>query len=141
MLRHEEVEAIAVEHGGRKTAVPLLSHSDAFELACERALPDATVACDEAMANVPVPRPCEELDRILELLRDRVLVEDLAVTMLINSRVEARQATGVFRNGATLDLRALPEKPLGETTDVERQLIAEVVGTMTSWPGVVVGSR
>lgn len=63
--------------------------------------------------------------------RDRVLVEDLAVTMLINSRVEARQAMGVFRNGATLDLRALPEKPLGETTDVERQLIAEVVGTMT----------
>ena len=29
--------------------------------------------------------------------RDRVLVEDLAVTMLINSRVEARQAMGVSR--------------------------------------------
>ena len=35
---------------------------------------------------------------------DRVVVEDLAVTMLINSRVDARQAMGVFRNGATLDL-------------------------------------
>jgi len=68
--------------------------------------------------------------------RDRVLVEDLAVTMLINSRVEARQAMGVFRNGATLDLSCLPEKPLGETTDEERQLIAEVIGTMTTWPGI-----
>jgi hypothetical protein len=73
--------------------------------------------------------------------QDWVLVKDLAVTMLINSRVEAGQAMGVFRNGATLDLRVLPEKPLGETTDVERQLIAEVVGTMTSWPCIVVGSR
>jgi uncharacterized protein DUF6308 len=65
-----------------------------------------------------------------------VLVEDLAVTMLINSRVEARQAMGVFRNGATLDLSCLPETSLGETTDEERQLIAEVIGAMTMWPGI-----
>lgn len=35
---------------------------------------------------------------------DRLLVEDLAVTMLINSRVAARAATSVYRNGATVDL-------------------------------------
>jgi len=33
--------------------------------------------------------------------KDRVLVEDLAVTMLINSRVAARAATAVYRNGAS----------------------------------------
>lgn len=68
--------------------------------------------------------------------RDRVLVEDLGVTMLINSRVDARQAMGVFRNGATLNLSRLPDKSLGETTDRERQVVADVVATMTTWPGV-----
>jgi hypothetical protein len=68
--------------------------------------------------------------------RDRVLMEDLAVTMLINSRVEARQAMGVFRNGATLDLSVLPDKALGETTDSERQVVAELVAAMTTWPGI-----
>src|SRR5438876_11465095 len=68
--------------------------------------------------------------------RDRVFVEDLAVTMLINSRVDARQAMGVFRNSPTLDLSALPDKALGETTDGERQSLAELIGVMTTWPGV-----
>jgi hypothetical protein len=54
--------------------------------------------------------------------------------MLINSRVAARAATSVFRNGATLDLASLPDKTLEETTDPERQKAAEVIGTMASWP-------
>jgi len=68
--------------------------------------------------------------------RDRLLVEDLAVTMLINSRVAARAATSVYRNGATVDLASLPDKALEETTDEERQLVANVIGTMTSWPWI-----
>ena len=66
--------------------------------------------------------------------RNRVLVEDLAVTMLINSRVAARAATAVYRNGASLDLGSLPDKPFEQTTDEERQQVAELIGTMTSWP-------
>ena len=68
--------------------------------------------------------------------RDRVVLEDLAVTMLVNSRVEARQAMGFFRNCASLDLSGLPEKPLGATTEAERADIANLIGVMTSWPGV-----
>jgi hypothetical protein len=68
--------------------------------------------------------------------RDRVFVEDLAVTMLINSRVEAKQAIGVARNQTTLDLSVLPDKALGETTDDERQAMAELIGAMTTWPGI-----
>jgi Family of unknown function (DUF6308) len=67
---------------------------------------------------------------------DRLLVEDLAVTMLINSRVAAQAATSVFRNGRDLDLALLPDKALEETTDEERQTVAAVIGTMTSWPWV-----
>lgn len=68
--------------------------------------------------------------------RDRLLVEDLAVTMLVNSRVAARAATSVYRNGASVDLESLPDKALEETTDEERQFVARVIGTMTSWPWV-----
>jgi hypothetical protein len=68
--------------------------------------------------------------------RDRMLVEDLAVTMLVNSRADARAAIGVSRNCATLDLSVLPDKALGETTDGERQIVAEVVAAMTTWPGI-----
>lgn len=76
------------------------------------------------------------LEHVPTTPRDRVVVEDLAVTMLINSRVEARQAIGVFRNGTTLDLTELPDKALGETTDTERRLVAEIVAAMTTWPGI-----
>jgi hypothetical protein len=75
--------------------------------------------------------------------RDRLLVEDLAVTMLINSRVAAQAVTSVCRHGATLDLGALPDKALEETTNAERQDVAEVIGTMASWPwlGASVASK
>src|SRR5581483_425066 len=68
--------------------------------------------------------------------KDHVLVEDLAVTMLINSRVAARAATAVYTVGDTLDLSVLPDKPLEETTDDERHTVASVIGTMTSWPWI-----
>jgi Family of unknown function (DUF6308) len=68
--------------------------------------------------------------------RDRVLVEDLAATLLINSRVAAPATTSVYRNGATVDLRSLPDEALEETTSDERLLIADVIGTMTSWSWV-----
>ena len=75
--------------------------------------------------------------------RDTLLVEDLAVTMLINSRVAAQAATSVCRHGATLDLGSLPDKALEKTTDAERQILAEVIGTMASWPwlGASVASK
>jgi hypothetical protein len=67
---------------------------------------------------------------------DRLVVEDLAVTMLINSRVAARAATSVYRNGPILNLGELPNKTLQETTDKERQVVAELIGTMASWPSL-----
>jgi hypothetical protein len=65
---------------------------------------------------------------------DRLLVEDLAATMLVNSRVAARAAAAVYRNGAMVDLAALPDKPLEKTTSDEREQVAGTIGTMTRWP-------
>lgn len=65
--------------------------------------------------------------------KDRLVVEDLAVTMLINSRVTAQAATSVYANGATLDLGSLPRSTLEETTAEERHVVATVIGAMASW--------
>ncbi len=67
---------------------------------------------------------------------DVLLVEDLAATMLINSRVAGQAAAAVLRHGPSLDLSSLPDKPLEETTPEERRRAAEFIGTMTSWPWV-----
>ena len=67
---------------------------------------------------------------------DELLVEDLAATMLINSRVAGQAAAAVHRNGAMLNLASYPDRPLEETTEAERQVIAELIGTMTSWPWI-----
>ncbi len=67
---------------------------------------------------------------------DILLVEDLAATMLINSRVAGQAAIAVYRNGGSLDLASCPDKPLEDTTAEERQRVAELIGTMTSWPWV-----
>jgi hypothetical protein len=67
---------------------------------------------------------------------DTLLVEDLAVTMLINSRVAGQAAAAVLRHGSSLDLASMPDKPLEETTAEERQRLSELIGTMTSWPWV-----
>ncbi|MBA3366257.1 MAG: hypothetical protein H0U03_10815 [Actinobacteria bacterium] len=67
---------------------------------------------------------------------DVLVVEDLAVTMLINSRVAGQAAAAVLANGSSVDLSALPDKPLEETTSDERRQLADMIGTMTSWPWV-----
>jgi hypothetical protein len=66
---------------------------------------------------------------------ERLLVEDLAVTMLLNSRVAAGAATSAFRHGATVDLGSLPDKALEDTSDGERQAVARVIGGIASWRG------
>lgn len=67
---------------------------------------------------------------------DVLFVEDLAVTLLINSRVAGQAAAAVLRHGLSLDLASVPDKPLEETTPGERERLSELIGTMTSWPWV-----
>jgi hypothetical protein len=59
-----------------------------------------------------------------------LVVEDLAVTMLINSRLAGQAAAAVLRNGRSLDLGAFPDKPLEETTPDERRRLADMIGTI-----------
>ncbi|PJE01675.1 DUF6308 family protein [Mycobacterium sp.] len=68
--------------------------------------------------------------------RDILHVEDLAVTMLINSRASGQAAAAVLRYGTSLDLASLVDKPLERTTSGERDRVAELIGQMTSWPWI-----
>ena len=66
---------------------------------------------------------------------DRLAPEDLAVTILINSRVRGPAFKSVQDRGLALDLGSLPAHPLEETSSDERSKVAELVGTVARWPG------
>jgi hypothetical protein len=50
--------------------------------------------------------------------------------------VAGQAAAAVLRHGASLDLKSVPDKPLEETSRAERRALAELIGTMTSWPWI-----
>ena len=66
---------------------------------------------------------------------NRIVVEDLGVTLLMNSQVGWRNAKSVIEHASDVDLGPLPDHPLEETTEKERQQIAELIGKVASWPG------
>ena len=71
---------------------------------------------------------------------DRVLVEDLAVTMLVNSRVTAQAAMSLHANGASLDLSAPRIKRLKRQATRSGFSWATLIGTMTNPPWVGFGA-
>ena len=66
---------------------------------------------------------------------DRVLPEDLAVTLLMNSQVGWRAFQTLFEFGHTIDLTDLPAKPLENTSKEERMLVAATIAKMAQLPG------
>jgi hypothetical protein len=66
---------------------------------------------------------------------DRVVIEDLAVTLLVNSQVGWRACMGLINHGSSIDLSQLPKKPLEDTSSEERMKTAEVIVKMAQIPG------
>lgn len=66
---------------------------------------------------------------------DKLLPEDLAVTILMNSRVGPAAFMAVQDFGNTLNLAALPDRALEATDENERQLVAELISAVARWPG------
>ncbi len=66
---------------------------------------------------------------------DRLLPEDLAVTLAFNSRATGRTFESLMAHGHELDLRAVPDKPLADTTPHERDAVVNAIDQMTHWPG------
>jgi hypothetical protein len=66
---------------------------------------------------------------------NELLPEDLAVTILINSQVGPAAFKSVQDLGPDLDLDVLPNKRLEDSTENDRQAIAEVIAEVAGWPG------
>jgi|688.fasta_scaffold148355_3 hypothetical protein len=68
-------------------------------------------------------------------LPTRLVPEDLAVTLLVNSRVGWRAFQSVQQHGHTIPLEQLPPVALEKTTAQERKQIAAMIAQMAQWPG------
>jgi len=66
---------------------------------------------------------------------DKIVPEDLAVTLLVNSQVGLRAFRSLQVHGNTIDLTCLPEKPLEQTSLEERRQIAGLIAQMAQLPG------
>lgn len=66
---------------------------------------------------------------------DALVPEDLAVTILINSRVGPAAFKSVQDRGGLLPLKSLPHKSLEATDEDERDQLASMIAEMASWPG------
>jgi hypothetical protein len=67
---------------------------------------------------------------------DRLVPEDLAVTILVNSRVGWRAFESIQDLGATIDLGTLPDMSLETTTAAEREVLADLIARVAGWPGL-----
>ena len=66
---------------------------------------------------------------------DQIFPEDLGITLALNSRATGRAVSSVSEKGQGLNLRALPSKPLEDTSESERENLAQVLTDVSSWPG------
>ena len=66
---------------------------------------------------------------------DRLMPEDLAVTILINSRIGPAAFKSVQDHGAALDLAMLPDMRLEETSVGMREQVAHLIAQVAQWDG------
>src|SRR5215475_12931669 len=66
---------------------------------------------------------------------DRLMLEDLGPTILVNARFGTVAAMSVVQSSAGVDLVALPTCALESSADDERQRVAELVATVARWSG------
>lgn len=98
---------------------------------CQRRLE----AADELLLGYRTDDGLRYLDYQPVSIRDVLVPDDLAVTILINSRVASRAFKAVQDHGHEVDLALLPEIGLEDTTEDQRQRIADLIAQVAQWPG------
>jgi hypothetical protein len=68
--------------------------------------------------------------------RNRLMPEDLAVTILVNSRVRGAAFASVQDRSGEIDLASLPDVPLHETTTDHRRQLAKLIADIARWKGL-----
>jgi hypothetical protein len=97
----------------------------------ERVVPNA----DELLQRYRTDTGCFYLDYQPITSPDRVVPEDLAVTLLVNSQVGWKAFHSLMEQGESIDLTKLPQKPLEATSPEERKQIAAFIAQVAQFPG------
>jgi hypothetical protein len=90
---------------------------------------------DELLRQYRNDTGCFYLDYMPITPLDKVVPDDLAVTLLVNSQVGWRAFRSLQLYADTIDLTVLPVKPLEQTTEQERRQIAALIAQMAQLPG------
>jgi Family of unknown function (DUF6308) len=97
---------------------------------------------DRTLENVEVLVDAYRIDDGLRYLDyrpltppDRIVPEDLAVTILINSRVAGTAFRAVQDRGHEVALDGLPAYALEDADERQRQAVCDVISTVVAWPG------
>jgi len=64
-----------------------------------------------------------------------IIPEDLAVTLLVNSRATGKAFKSIQKNASSVNLGQLPSKALEATTAAERKVVASLIAKVASWAG------
>lgn len=97
----------------------------------ERIIPNA----DELLLEFRSDRGYHYLNYSPITPADRVVPEDLAVTLLVNSQASGRAFHSLMEKSNGIDLTILPKKPLENTSEKERAIIAALIAGMAQLSG------
>lgn len=90
---------------------------------------------DELLRRYRNDTGCYYLDYKPITPADKIVPEDLAATLLVNSQVGWRAFRSLQEHGETIELRHLPKKPFEHTLPEERRQIAALIAKMAQLPG------
>jgi hypothetical protein len=99
--------------------------------ASERVVPDVVSLLD----GYTTDDGTRYLDFVPSVPSSVLVPEDLAVTILINSRVAPPAFKSIQDRGPSVFLGGLPPCALEDSTADERRQVAELVGVIARWPG------
>jgi len=97
----------------------------------DRVVPDA----DELLRCYRNDTGCFYLDYQPITPQNEIVPEDLAVTLLINSKVGWRAFHSLMEHGKTIDLTQLLRKSLEQTSPEDREQVVSVISQMAWLPG------
>lgn len=66
---------------------------------------------------------------------DKLVPEDLAVTLLVNSQAGRLAFQSLQKHGESVELNKLPPGPLEQVSDARLKSLAAVISTVAKWPG------
>lgn len=98
----------------------------------DRVIPNA----DDLLREYRKDMGYDYLDYKLITPADKILPEDLAVTLLMNSQVGWRAFQSLQKYGHSIELANLPKKSLEQTSIEERKQIAALITKLAQFPGI-----